>query len=84
MWEEYKHEEAEDVSGQEEHAAFEDLRGTRVFADARDDEAGDTDGRRHRAKRRDEADNLSEPYGIVSKMCDERLEEREGDHQKCQ
>ena len=55
MWEEHKHEEAEDIGGQEEHAAFENLRGACVFADARDDEAGNADGRRYRAKRRDEA-----------------------------
>ena len=84
MREEHEHEEAEDIGGQEEHAAFENLRGARVFADACDDEAGDTDGRCHRAKRRDEADDLSEPHGIVSKMRDKWLEQRQGNHQKGQ
>jgi len=82
--EEHEHEETEDVGGQEEHAAFENLRGTRVFADTCDNEAGYTDGRRHRAKRRDEADDLSKPHGIVSKMRDKWLEERKRDHQKGQ
>ena len=49
VWEKHEHEDAEDVGGQEEHAAFEDLRRAGVFADARDDEAGDADGRRYRA-----------------------------------
>lgn len=74
--EEHEHEEAEDVGRQEEHAAFENLRRAGVFADARDDEAGNADGRCHRAKRRDKADDLSEPHGIVSKMRDKRLEQR--------
>ena len=84
MREEHEHEEAENVGGQEEHAAFENLRGAGVFADACDDETGDADGRRHRPKRRDEADDLSEPYWIVSKMRDERLEQRQRDHQEGQ
>ena len=82
--EEHEHEETEDVGGQEEHAAFEDLRRAGVFADARDDEAGNADRRCHRAKRRDKADDLSEPHGIVSKMRDKWLEERKRDHQKGQ
>ena len=82
--EEHEHKEAEDVGGQEEHAAFEDLRRAGVFADARDDEAGNADRRCHRAKRRDKADDLSEPHGIVSKMRDKWLEERKRKKKKGQ
>ena len=74
MREEHEHEEAEDVGGQEEHTAFEDLRGAGILADTRDDETGYADGRRYRAQRGDKADDLSEPHGIVSKMRNERLE----------